>query len=161
MTTKYQDAASIVGDSFAAKLEEYERKVNREKEKSEAADVLILKSQARRRLALVEKYNVLLGVANSVQRTNERVEDVVRGYGNWHQKERKLKLVVRALLEDMDRLGLLRDPGVQKALHRRVNRLKRYCEKVHIECLVEELQNAQQEAAEIAADVKMRRVLFG
>jgi len=50
VTTKYQDAASIVGDSFAAKLDEYERKL-REKKKSEAADALILKSQARRRAA--------------------------------------------------------------------------------------------------------------
>ena len=160
MTTKYQDAASIVGDSFAAKLDEYERKL-REKKKSEAADALILKSQARRRAAQVEKYNTLLGVATSVQRTNERVEDVVRGYGNWHQKERKLKLVVRAMLEDMDDLGLLGDRGVQKALHRRVNRLKQYSQRVHTECLVEEMTNARREVAEIAADVRMRRVLFG
>jgi hypothetical protein len=159
MTTKYQDASSIVGSTFAAKLEEYERRL-REKEKSEAAN-LILKSQARRRAALVEKYNVLLGVATSVQRTNERVEDVARGYGNWHEKERKLKLVVRAMLDDMDNLGLLGDPGVRKALHRRVNRLKKYCERVHVECLVEEMMNARREVAAIAADVKMRKVLFG
>jgi len=65
------------------------------------------------------------------------------------------------MLEDMDDLGLLGDRGVQKALHRRVNRLKQYSQRVHTECLVEEMTNARREVAEIAADVRMRRVLFG
>jgi len=160
MTTKYEDASSIVGSTFAAKLAAYEEKLRKKERHKSEADVLILKSRAQSRiLDLVEKYNLLLGVATSAKRTREDAEDIVRGYGNWHQKEAQLKLVVRALIEDLDNMGLLEDQRVRKALHRQVHSLKKYAQRVHTECLVEEYTNAQREIAHIAADVRMRRVL--
>ena len=163
MVTKRQDAQSIVGDKWAEKLAAYERELNRKaKLKSETeSETLIIKAHVAQNLMLqrVAEANARQTLMSAIRRTNERAEDVARGYGNWTQKQEELKFIIRSLLDDVDSLHLLGDPDVKRALHRGVQRIRNGAAKIHTECLIEEAEMAEAEIAHVARAVKMRQVL--
>lgn len=163
MKTKRQDAASIIGDEWAEKLARYEAELNKKARlKSETeSETLIIKSQVRNGLILqkVLQANVGQTLIPALRRTNEQAEDVARGYGNWTQKQERLKFIIRALLDDVDDLHLLGDADVRKALHRGVHKVKNRAAKIHVECLIEESEMAEAEIAAVTREVKMSLAL--
>jgi hypothetical protein len=161
--TKREDAASIVGDKWAAKFEEYERRTSRRKHKSEATDEqLILKSQARSRiLDLVEKYSnayTVYQVDRAIQRTNQGTYDVAYGLGNWPEKVRGMQFVIQSFIDDLQRVGAW-EPRVKAAVHRGVHRLKRAAEVAHTTQMVRSSMQDVRVVKAMVDDLRMRKVL--
>ena len=107
MVTKKQDAATIVGDEWAEKLEAYERKLKRkEKYKSAAEPELILKSRVYNEvLALVEKENLRQSFFSKAHKSGSRIKplssQIVYGPGTLDQKIDAIAPLIKAFYEDV------------------------------------------------------------
>lgn len=149
MTTKYEDASSIVGSTFAAKLAAYEEKLRKkEKYKSEA---LVLKAAHRNQA-------ILKSVAASIQRTNQQTYSIAHGPGSWPRKVRGMQRSVQSFIDDLQRAGAW-DPRIKAAVHRGVHRLKKQAEVAHTTQMVKSSIQDARMVEGMVNDLRMRKVL--